>query len=415
MPAQHRGAVPTCPSAKRCGSSADGSILRAAPPRRNRTSSSLERWHSTFTGNSTPVPDSIGFWELAHPPRVDDHAQERARPAGLSTPWGLASGGWKSGRRRLAEEAARHYDGCAAAFRELMGQLATAIVSVFSAELDELIERFETFKRSAAVLDFDDLLVSHARRPASPSVGARRRGQAIYPRSRGRVSGYRPDPGRDHFPFDKRRRRRRERWHERRLLPGRLFMVGDPKQAIYRFRGADIATYRLARAAIERQFPGNVLRVACKLSLLRRHLAAHQSMLSDAAARPGVGLRGAGSHAKDAEHGLPGVVKVKVDVVPQSRVDDIRDEEAQIVAETCARLIGNIKVRGADRGVRILSAGDIALLAPTGRSCGAMNGLWRKPSCRSARKRARISTGGRKCRTSSRSCGRLAIRATPSP
>jgi ATP-dependent exoDNAse (exonuclease V) beta subunit len=51
-------------------------------------------------------------------------------------------------------------------------------------------------------------------------------------------------------------------WHERRLIPGRLFMVGDPKQAIYRFRGADIATYRLARAAIERQFPSNVLRVA---------------------------------------------------------------------------------------------------------------------------------------------------------
>jgi CRISPR-associated exonuclease Cas4 len=60
-----------------------------------------------------------------------------------------------------------------------------------------------------------------------------------------------------------------------------------------------------------------------------------------------------------------------VDVIPQSRVDDIRDEEARIVAETCARLIGNIKTRGADRSVRVLSAGDIALLAPTGRE------LWR--------------------------------------
>jgi len=39
-------------------------------------------------------------------------------------------------------------------------------------------------------------------------------------------------------------------------------MVGDPKQAIYRFRGADIATYQLAREAIERRFPGNVLQVA---------------------------------------------------------------------------------------------------------------------------------------------------------
>src|SRR6202035_3952694 len=74
---------------------------------------------------------------------------------------------------------------------------------------------------------------------------------------------------------------------------------------------------------------------------------------------------------KGAEHGLPGVVKIRVDVIPQSRVDDIRDEEAKIVAETCARLIGSVKIRHADRKIHVLSAGDIALLAPTGRE------LWR--------------------------------------
>jgi ATP-dependent helicase/nuclease subunit A len=34
-------------------------------------------------------------------------------------------------------------------------------------------------------------------------------------------------------------------------LPGRLFVVGDPKQSIYRFRRADIATYLAAEAAID--------------------------------------------------------------------------------------------------------------------------------------------------------------------
>lgn len=34
-----------------------------------------------------------------------------------------------------------------------------------------------------------------------------------------------------------------ERWTEARLSPGKLFIVGDPKQAIYRFRGADVGTY----------------------------------------------------------------------------------------------------------------------------------------------------------------------------
>jgi CRISPR-associated exonuclease Cas4 len=62
---------------------------------------------------------------------------------------------------------------------------------------------------------------------------------------------------------------------------------------------------------------------------------------------------------------------VKVDVIPKSWVDDIRDAEAQIVAEICSRLIGNIRVRRANRQTHVLSAGDIALLAPIGAE------LWR--------------------------------------
>ena len=73
----------------------------------------------------------------------------------------------------------------------------------------------------------------------------------------------------------------------------------------------------------------------------------------------------------DAEHGLPSVAKIKIDIVPQSRVDDIRDEEARIVAETCARLIGNIVLKRANGEKRLLVPADIALLAPIGRE------LWR--------------------------------------
>ncbi len=49
-------------------------------------------------------------------------------------------------------------------------------------------------------------------------------------------------------------------WREARLRPGALFVVGDPKQAIYRFRRADISVYNELRAIMLRS-GGEVLRL----------------------------------------------------------------------------------------------------------------------------------------------------------
>ena len=43
------------------------------------------------------------------------------------------------------------------------------------------------------------------------------------------------------------------RWQEVQLAPGKLFVVGDPKQSIYRFRGADITAYELFTDLILKQ------------------------------------------------------------------------------------------------------------------------------------------------------------------
>jgi CRISPR-associated exonuclease Cas4 len=47
-----------------------------------------------------------------------------------------------------------------------------------------------------------------------------------------------------------------------------------------------------------------------------------------------------------------------------SRFGSSRDEEARVVTELCARLIGNLELKFNDSTRRRLAPGDIALLAP---------------------------------------------------
>src|SRR5207302_4559090 len=42
-------------------------------------------------------------------------------------------------------------------------------------------------------------------------------------------------------------------WRRVTPIPGKLFIVGDPKQAIYRFRRADLETYREVCELLERR------------------------------------------------------------------------------------------------------------------------------------------------------------------
>jgi ATP-dependent exoDNAse (exonuclease V) beta subunit len=51
-------------------------------------------------------------------------------------------------------------------------------------------------------------------------------------------------------------------WTTFQVRPGALFLVGDPKQAIYRFRGADVAAYIQAREAFLAQAPDSVVAIS---------------------------------------------------------------------------------------------------------------------------------------------------------
>lgn len=330
----------------------------------------LEQLAAHFRGRFDPLPGFDALWELAHPPRVKIMRKKKMdlqKYQRLSV-WRHAKGNEEG--TRLAEIAKTHYDGCANAFRQLIGKIATAILERFAKELDDLMESFASFKRHAAVLDFDDLLNMTRdvlRRDARVrQAAAKRFGRVL-------VDEFQDtDPIQAEILFllagagDP-----APRWYDQTLRPGQLFMVGDPKQAIYRFRGADIATYRLARDAIERQFPGNVIQVASNFrscaDILKHVNHCFEVPLQGQAA----GYVPLEATRQSADHDLPCVAKVRMEVIPDSYVDDIREVEAEAVAGICARLIGNIRIRRADRERHTLSAGDIALLAPIGTE------LWR--------------------------------------
>ncbi|UVO30329.1 exodeoxyribonuclease V subunit beta [Bradyrhizobium arachidis] len=307
--------------------------------------------------------DFARLWDAAHPETLPlmrsrslDLREYRRRSM-----WKRAKGDDDGGH--LADQAEEHYARCRESYGTLMGRIATAIVSVFSSELDGLLAEYDGFKRRAAVMDFDDLLFTCRE--------VLRRYPEVRAAAGGRFSRILVDEFQDTDPVQAEilfllagADATTENWQERRLRRGQLFLVGDPKQAIYRFRGADLATYLKVRSAIEAQFPENILRVTANFRSRPRILEYINDCFAGPLAAQQAGYVALGGTRDDANHGLPCVTKVSVDLLPNTRIDSSRDEEARVVAEICGRLIGNVVLKLNDGSSRRLTPGDIALLAP---------------------------------------------------
>ncbi len=304
-----------------------------------------------------------GLWALSRPPAspaVDTRS-------GAIAPFRISAWMWDqvagtSDAARLRKEAASHHGACAVAHEELTAAIGSAILAALATELDELLHEYAVAKAEAAALDFDDLLF-HADRLLREQPEVRR----------GVSERYRHvlvDEVQDTDPLQaamilaiteldggSRSGPRR---------PGSLFMVGDPKQAIYRFRGADNDSYARLRAAIEAVDAAGVVRLSANFRSVPAVLAHVDGCFVESLKPPGqpghvplIPVR------RGHPDGRAGVIRLDVPSHRGTKADVVRDAEARAVASMCADMLGRPIPIGPDGLARPLRPRDVALLSPT--------------------------------------------------
>lgn len=278
-------------------------------------------------------------------------------------------------RLNLAAEAA--YSACCVAWQTLTQNVASRVLAELIGEVRPVLDHFRKYKRSAALLDFDDLIF--AARDLLRDHDDVRRALA------GRFSKVLVDEFQDTDPLQAEifwrlcgepvETEDPSDWASFVIRPGALFLVGDPKQAIYRFRGADVSAYVRARGAFVAQDEESVLSISTNF----RSCAPILTFVNERFEGPLSSDGQPGFTALDPFHADRGealcIAALDVTVAGEdgkASAEQQRDGEAEAVAQMCARLIGSEMILDRRTGAgRLCRPGDIALLAPTG------SDLWR--------------------------------------
>ena len=232
------------------------------------------------------------------------------------------------------------------------------------------LEAYEEKKRDRAVVDFQDLLL-RTRDVLTKSLPVRRYFQRRFDHVL--VDEFQDtDPLQVEIAFllaEDPDGEPAEDWRTVRPKPGKLFVVGDPRQSIYRFRRADIAVYEQAKGLIETT-GGEVLALTTNFRTVPSVLAFTNELFDDVfkdkdldpTPRPLVPYRG--------EVDQDGARTVAL-AVPPERLPEDGDRKVgaigPIIAETIAAFLEDVtgrrpwSIRDGDR-VRAVRPGDVALL-----------------------------------------------------
>lgn len=332
-----------------------------------------------FEQNLSEETDNATIIRLALAPLTCSAHTQRVtwRAWGRKGKWqtaAAAEGSSKAEGGRVSDQGDSLYRAVGNAWSRLQGMISAAGFRALAHEFDELLKSYATYKREAALLDFDDLLLTA--RELLRSNDSVRRALAE------RYTYVLVDEFQDTDPIQAEILWRlcgegddAADWRARQIRDGALFCVGDPKQAIYRFRGADVDTYVGAREAIRQQSPENVLEITANFRSLRPILEWVNDRFSGPLSAEGQpGFQNLVSTQEPIDT-LPKITRLDVEVTfagEKPTQNEARESEAGAVADLCQRLIGSYRIQDKDREEDpLVKPGDIALLAPAGTQ------LWR--------------------------------------
>lgn len=271
----------------------------------------------------------------------------------LKTAWKKVS---KTDAEDLCAEGERLFAECCEAFLRLQEKAAAVAFSMLVEAVRPVLSEFAERKRAAAFLDFDDLL--HTARDLLRD----------HPEVRADLKRYYTHVLVDEFQdtdpvqtdifemlcFED------DGDGGKRPRPGAIFFVGDPKQSIYRFRGADVGTYVRMREQMRKDDPESVKSIFMNFRSMPGIIDFVNRAFEEPLSKEG--QPGFTPLAPNRSEGLASVMKFQAHL--EASADERRRHEAEQVAEAVRGLIGDYEIALKDGSSRPCEPRDIALLAP---------------------------------------------------